>query len=260
MNYNTETDSIDSIFNESSNIENIFGGSENQPNINDPQISENNLPPAPVPPTLGTYNLPLMQEDIGLPVYLAGLIQLIVALIFITKKKVFFASVTFFTIFIWMFNVHCVYAGKASMIGTYNATCRSFSYILVMFPLLCIMLVLYDDYRNVWNSLRFNSGSLSINMPSLSLDQTNNYTSLDNDNDDESCENVQNNSDYSEKSHSHDHSVSEKHTHQHSKKKVIEDKETHQHNTYKKGHNKHDHSVEGYENLNTFRSEFENLN
>ena len=48
MNYNTETDSIDSIFNDSSTIENIFGGSENTPNVADvnepnidaPQISQ----------------------------------------------------------------------------------------------------------------------------------------------------------------------------------------------------------------------------
>lgn len=268
MIYNTETDSIDSIFNESSTIENIFGGSENNPNIADvnepkidaPQISEDNLAPLPIPPNLGTYKLPLQKEDIGLPVYLAGLIQLIVALIFITKKKIFFASLTFFTIFIWMFNVHCVYAGKAYMIGKFNATCRSFSYVLVMFPLLCIMLVLYDDYRNVWNNLRFNSGSLSISMPKLYIEQTNNYT--DSDNNDESCEYVDNHSDYSEKTHSHDHSVSDKHVHHHTKKKVIEDKQVHKHESHNKGHKEHKHAdtVEGYENINTYRSDFENIN
>ena len=269
MNYNTETDSIDSIFNESSTIENIFGGSENEPvvsntnntNVNNTQISENNLSSLPVPPNLGTYKLPLEKEDIGLPVYLAGLIQLIVALIFISKKKIFLASLTFFTIFIWMFNVHCVYAGKAYTIGQYNATCRSFSYVLVMFPLICIMLVLYDDYRNVWNNLRFNSGSLSINMPKLYIEQTNNDTESDNNND-ESCEYVDNHSDYNEKTHSHEHSESDNHTHHHTKKKVVKDKVVHKHATHKKGHVDHNHNdkVEGYENINTYRSDFENIN
>lgn len=231
MNYNTETDSTDSIFNDDS-INNLFGGTDTNNNID---IKADKNIPAPVLGQFTTYKLPMDKEDIGLPVYLAGLIQLIVALIFISKKKIFLASITFFTVFIWMFNVHCVYAGKAYMIGKYNATCRSFSYALVLFPLFCIMLVLYDDYRDVWNSLKFNPGGVSIKVPSLTIDQSMN--NIDNDDEDDSC-------DTSNESNQHSHSYEhEHHDHDHNDKKD-------------KSHKK----VEGYENINLFKFNYESIN
>ena len=108
------------------------------------------------------------------------------------------------------------------------------------------MLVLYDDYKQVWNNLRFNSGSLSINMPSLTLDQKNDYTEEDCDND--------NNDNNSDDTFEHRHKIKHEHSHNHGKEYAKQEKKQ------EKQEKKQSKSVEGYENINTFKSDFENIN
>lgn len=185
MSINTsDIQSTDTIFT-SSIGHNLFGGGDN---LSDSTPSGNTgLPPN---AKFASYELPLEIEDIGMPVYLSGIIQLITVVLLLSKQKVWPASIAFFTIGIYMFTVHCVFSGKADKLGQFSGLCRNFSYLMILFPLINVMLVLSSDYLKIWNHLRYNPGKLKIQLPHFQMSED------------------------SGESHSHDYAVNHSHSHE----------------------------------------------
>lgn len=146
-----------------------------------------NIPQSLVNATSVTVEVPVQVEDIGMPVYLAGIIQLLSVIILLSKKKTYQASVSFFTIGLFMFTVHCVYAGKTDKLGQFSPLCRNFSYLLILFPLINIMLVLSSDYMKIWNNIIYNPGQLHIKFPHFQMN--NQYIDESDDIDDNSEKN-----------------------------------------------------------------------
>lgn len=123
-------------------------------------------------PKFMTYEVPIEVEDIGMPVYLAGIIQLITVVILLSKKKMYQASISFFTTGLFMFTVHCVFAGKADKLGQFNAVCRNFSYLMILFPLINVILVLSSDYLKIWKHLKYLPGKLKVQLPHFEMNNT----------------------------------------------------------------------------------------
>lgn len=136
-------------------------------------VEKNNFIKPPPGAKFATYELPFEIEDIGMPVYLSGIIQLITVVILLSKKKMYAASISFFTIGLFMFTVHCVYAGKADKMGQFGPLCRNFSYLMILFPLINVILVLSSDYLKIWKHLKYNPGKMRIQLPNFSLTKTN---------------------------------------------------------------------------------------
>lgn len=130
---------------------------------------QNNLIKPPPGAKYATYELPFEIEDIGMPVYLSGIIQLITVVILLSKKKMYAASISFFTIGLFMFTVHCVYAGKADKMGQFGPLCRNFSYLMILFPLINVILVLSSDYLKIWKHLKYSPGKMRINLPHFKI-------------------------------------------------------------------------------------------
>jgi len=122
-------------------------------------------------PKFMTYELPIEVEDIGMPVYLAGIIQLITVVILLSKKKTYQASISFFTTGLFMFTVHCAFAGKSDKLGQFNSICRNFSYLMILFPLINVILVLSTDYLKIWKTLKYAPGKLKLQLPHFKLNQ-----------------------------------------------------------------------------------------
>jgi len=179
---------MDSITSSSSDsiFTSIIGGSKLE-NVNE-FAKHAQLPP--INAKTITYEVPIQIESIGMPVYLAGIIQLLSVVILLSKKKTYQASVSFFTIGIFMFTVHCVYAGKADKLGQFNPLCRNFSYLLILFPLINIMLVLSSDYAKIWKNIIYNPGQLQIKLPHFQMNEQS--TNDDDDNNDDNDDNDDN--------------------------------------------------------------------
>ena len=173
----TSSDITDSIFR---TTEHLVGGADTNINLADAVPSAvRRAPTTSVPENLvkppgakfATYELPLEIEDIGMPVYLSGIIQLITVVILLSKKKMYQASISFFTIGLFMFTVHCVYAGKADKLGQFNPLCRNFSYLMILFPLINVILVLSSDYLKIWKYLKYSPGQMKVSLPHFKLNQ-----------------------------------------------------------------------------------------
>ena len=112
-------------------------------------------------------------ESIGMPVYLAGIIQLLSVMILLSKKKTREASISFFTIGIYMLIVHCIYAGKANKWGQLDMLCRNLSYLMVLLPLINVILVLVDDFSDMWRTIKYSPGKLRLQFPNFQVKKKN---------------------------------------------------------------------------------------
>ena len=112
-------------------------------------------------------------EPIGMPVYLAGIIQLLSVMILLSKKKTREASISFFTIGIYMLIVHCIYAGKANKWGQFDSLCRNLSYLMVLLPLINVILVLVDDFAAMWENIKYSPGKLKLQFPNFQIKKKN---------------------------------------------------------------------------------------
>ena len=189
----------DSIFN-SPTITNlpttqIIGGGDisklaNSANIDDIPLTPINISTTPIKPINVPSNLinesnpsdfhllakTVPIEPIGIPVYLSGIIQLLSVIILLSKNKTRQASIQFFSIGIYMLTVHCAYAGKSNTLskGQFNSLCRNFSYLLVVFPLISVIMVLVDDFENAWKNIKYNAGKIHVQLPTFSINKNKN--------------------------------------------------------------------------------------
>ena len=90
----SDIQSTDTIFTSS------IGGGDIQETVS------NKIEGLPANAKYASYELPIEVEDIGMPVYLSGIIQLITVVILLSKKKMYSASISFFTIGIFLSCLH----------------------------------------------------------------------------------------------------------------------------------------------------------
>ena len=89
---------------------------------------------------------PIIIEPIGTPVYLSAITQLISMAFLIYHNQSYQASVSFFGFAFFVFTVHCVYSGKEGIPGRSPLLCQSFSYLLILMPILNLLFLFGPRY------------------------------------------------------------------------------------------------------------------
>ena len=53
--------------------------------------------------------------------------------------------------------------------GHFGPLCRNFSYLMILFPLINVILVLSSDYLKIWKYLKYNPGKMRLQLPHFNL-------------------------------------------------------------------------------------------
>ena len=176
---NIESTSVDSVSNDISPVD-IPSVDTNINPVTTEIVSDLVTQPLPGKPKYVTYENPIEMEPIGIPVYLSGVVQLLSVMILLSKNKIREARITFFTIGLYMLIVHCSYSGKAHRLGKLAGLCRSLSYLMVFIPLFNVMLVLVDDFSNMWESIKYSPGKLKLQLPNVEFEKIDDDDDKDN--------------------------------------------------------------------------------
>ena len=82
-----------------------------------------------------------------MPVYLSGIIQLITVVILLSRKNI---QLQYHSLPSAYLCSQCiVYTQESDKMGQFGPLCRNFSYLMILFPLINVILVLSSDYLKI---------------------------------------------------------------------------------------------------------------